>query len=115
MGFFFANKRGNRYDEGRCFYVYVAVMSPLLSLVLEKLQTQTILAPFLILHGTGADRQWEQVRTSCQSACGFFAHQDVLELKDYSHILQKSHTIKVHYNKTDDTELLRKEQGYEDK
>lgn len=90
-------------------------MSPILSLILNKLQEQTIIAHFVILHGPWVDHQWSSVRESCQTATGFFAYHDVLEIKDYSELLGKVHTLKVEYKKTEDTDLLQKQESYEDK
>lgn len=90
-------------------------MSPILSHILSKLQENTIVYPFVILHGSGVDNQRWSLVQSCQEACGFFAYHDVLEIKDYSKILGKPHTLKVEYKKTDDTDLLLKDHQYEDK
>ncbi len=90
-------------------------MSPILDLILKKLQEQTIIAPFIILHGPWVDAQWNTVRDRCQEATWFFSYHDVLEMKDYSELLGKNHTIKVEFKKNDDTDLLQKQESYEDK
>ncbi len=74
-------------------------MSPILSLILNKLQEQTIISPFVIVHGPWVDVQWSAIRESCQTATGFFAYHDVLEIKDYSELLGKPHTLKVEFKK----------------
>lgn len=89
-------------------------MSPILSFLLEQLQSQKIVSPFIIIHGPWVDAQWSQVRESCQSATGFFAHQDVLEIKDYSSVLGKEHSLKVEYKKNTDSDLLQKQEWYDD-
>ncbi len=90
-------------------------MSPILNLILKKLQEQTIIAPFIILHGPWVDAQWQTVRDRCQESAWFFAYHDVLEMKDYSELLGKHHTIKVEFKRNDDTDLLQKQEWYEDK
>ena len=90
-------------------------MSPILNLILTKLQEQTIIAPFIILHGPWVDNQWSSVRDRCQESAWFFAYHDVLEMKDYSELLGKHHTIKVEFKRNDDTDLLQKQEWYEDK
>ncbi len=89
-------------------------MSPILSLILSKLQEQTIISPFVIVHGPWVDAQWSAIRESCQTATGFFAYHDVLEIKDYSELLGQGHTLKVEFKKNDDTDLLNKQEWYED-
>jgi len=54
--------------------------------------------------------QWSAIRESCQTATGFFAYHDVLEIKDYSELLGKPHTLKVEFKKNDDTDLLNKQE-----
>ncbi len=90
-------------------------MSPILSLILNKLQEQTIISPFVIVHGPWADAQWSAIREACQTATWFFAYHDVLEIRDYSELLGKPHTLKVEFKKNDDTDLLNKQEWYEDK
>ena len=90
-------------------------MSPILSLILNKLQEQTIISPFVIIHGPWVDAQWSAIREACQTATGFFAYHDVLEIRDYSELLGKPHTLKVEFKKNDDTDLLNKQEWYEDK
>lgn len=90
-------------------------MSPILSLILNKLQEQTTIAPFVIVHGPWVDAQWSAIRESCQTVTGFFAHHDVLEIKDYSELLGKEHTIRVENKKSVTSDLLMKEQFYEDR
>lgn len=90
-------------------------MSPILSLILSKLQEQTIISPFVIVHGPWVDAQWSAIREACQTATGFFAYHDVLEIRDYSELLGKPHTLKVEFKKNDDTDLLNKQEWYEDK
>ena len=90
-------------------------MSPILSLILHKLQEKTIIAPFVILYGPWVDAQWSPIRESCQTATGFFAYHDILDIKDYTSLLGKSHTLKVEYKKTEDSDLLNKQEWYEDK
>lgn len=94
---------------------YSLVLSPILNLILKKLQEQTIIAPFIILHGPWVDAQWNAVRDRCQEATWFFSYHDVLEMRDYSELLGKHHTIKVEFKKNDDTDLLQKQESYEDK
>ena len=90
-------------------------MSPILSLILNKLQEQIIISPFVIVHWSWVDEQRSKIRESCQNVTGFFAYHDVLEIKDYSQLLGKSHTLKVEFKKNNDTDLLNKEEWYEDK
>lgn len=90
-------------------------MSPILSLILNKLQEQTIISPFVIVHGPWVNAQWSAIREACQTATWFFAYHDVLEIKDYSELLGKPHTLKVEFKKNDDTDLLNKQEWYEDK
>ena len=90
-------------------------MSPILSLILNKLQEQTIISPFVIIHGPGVDAQWSAIREACQTASGFFAYHDILEMRDYSELLGKPHTLKVEFKKNDDTDMLQKQEWYEDK
>lgn len=89
-------------------------MSPILSFLLEQLQSQKIVSPFIIIHGPWVDAQWDTIRTACQSATGFFAHQDVLDIKDFSSVLGKEHSLKVEYKKNTDSDLLQKQEWYED-
>lgn len=89
-------------------------MSPILSLILSKLQEQTIISPFVIVHGPWVDSQRSAIRESCQTATGFFAHQDILDIKDYSSLLGKDHSLKVEYKKNTDSDLLHKQESYDD-
>ena len=89
-------------------------MPKILEFILEQLQSQTIISPFVIIHGPWVDAQRQNVRESCQTAAWFFAYQDVLEIKDYSTLLGKPHSLKVEYKKSTDTDLLQKEEWYED-
>lgn len=89
-------------------------MSPILSLILNKIQEQQIVAPFVIVHGPWVDAQWSDIREMCQRATGFFAHQDVLDIKDYSSLLGKEHSLKVEYKKNTDSDLLHKQESYDD-
>lgn len=90
------------------------ILSPILSFLLEQLQSQKIVSPFIIIHGPWVDAQWHTVRTACQSATGFFAYQDVLEIKDFSSVLGKEHSLKVEYKKNTDSDLLQKQEWYDD-
>lgn len=89
-------------------------MSPILSFLLEQLQSQKIVSPFVIVHGPWVDVQWSAIREACQTATGFFAHQDVLDIKDYSSLLGKDHSLKVEYKKNIDSDLLHKQESYDD-
>ena len=90
-------------------------MSHLLDHILSKLQSQSIVSPFIIIHGPGADAKWEEVISRCEKSCGYFAYHDILCLKDYTQKLGKPHTIKVEYKKSITSDLLLKEYNYEDK
>lgn len=89
-------------------------MSPILSFLLEQLQSQKIVSPFVIVHGPWVDVQWSAILEACQRATGFFAHQDVLDIKDYSSLLGKEHSLKVEYKKNTDSDLLHKQESYDD-
>lgn len=89
-------------------------MSPILQLLLSKLQEQTIVSPFVVVHGPWVDAQWSTIRELCQSATGFFAYQDVLDVRDYTALLGKPHTLKVEFKKNDDADTLNKQEWYED-
>lgn len=89
-------------------------MPKILQFLLEQLQSQTIVSPFVIIHGPGVDAQRQTVHELSQAAAWFFAYQDVLQIKDYSSFLGKSHTLKVEYKKNKDSDLLHKEQWYDD-
>lgn len=69
----------------------------------------------MIVHGPWVDAQWSAICEACQTATAFFAYHDVLEIKDYSELLGKPHTLKVEFKKNDDTDLLNKQEWYEDK
>ena len=89
-------------------------MSPILSFLLEQLQSQNIVSPFVIVHGPWVDAHWSSIREMCQRATGFFAHQDVLDIKDYSSLLGKDHSLKVEYKKNTDSDILNKQESYSD-
>jgi hypothetical protein len=61
------------------------------------------------------DDQWISVRESCQTATGFFAYHDVLEIKDYSEFLGKIHFIRIGEDSSHlDTKILLNECDYKD-
>lgn len=89
-------------------------MSSLFALLQNWIQQQAIVAPFIILTWSGADAQGATLLELCQIHTGFFAHQDLLILRDYSQLLQKPHPIKIEYKKSEDSDLLMKQEWYED-
>lgn len=90
-------------------------MSPILSFILNKLQEKSIISPFVIVHWSWVNNQWSAIRELCNTATDFFAYHDVLEIKDYSELLGKTHTLKVEFKKNEDTDFLNKQEWYEDK
>ncbi len=83
--------------------------------IISLLHQRKIVNPFIIVHGTGTDTKRANIVQSCQEICGFFAYHDVLEIRDYSKFLGKTHGIKVANIKSETSELLLKEHKYEDK